>query len=76
MAERTRGGRSLALWLTPFVALLPFLRGLLLGRAFYFRDLSAYFFPLRRFVVEGLARGELRYWNPFAQGMGPVTLPP
>jgi hypothetical protein len=60
----------------PLVAMIPFLKGALGSRAFYFRDLSVYFFPVRRFVVEGLRRGELRYWNPFVQEGIPVTLPP
>jgi hypothetical protein len=47
------------------VALLPLLPALLAGQSLYFRDLGRYYFPLRRYVVEGLARGELRYWNPF-----------
>jgi len=46
------------------VALLPVLRALLAGQSFYFRDLGRYYFPIRRFLVEGLLAGELRYWNP------------
>jgi hypothetical protein len=58
------------------VALLPFLRGLLSGSAFYFRDLSLQFFPLRQFVAEGLRAGELRFWNPWAHEGVPLSLPP
>jgi hypothetical protein len=58
------------------VAFAPFARGLLLGRCLYFRDLAINFFPPRRFVVEGLLRGELWYWNPFLHEGVPVTLPP
>src|SRR4029077_13408680 len=46
-------------------AALPFARGLLRGESLYFRDLATNFFPVRRFLVEGLLRGELRYWNPY-----------
>ena len=55
---------------------LPFLPGLLAGGAFYFRDLSLQFFPLRRYAVDGLLRGELRYWNPYAHEGVPSSLPP
>lgn len=58
------------------VAFLPFGRGVLSGQSFYFRDLSIYFFPLRHFVVEGLLKGEIRYWNPYVHEGTPVTLPP
>lgn len=54
---------------------LPFLVGALSGRSFYFRDLSRQFFPLRRFAVEGLLRGELRYWNPLLHEGVPLSLP-
>lgn len=63
----------LAVALTSFV---PFAYGLARGGAFYFRDLSSYFFPLRRFVVEGLRAGEVRYWNPYVNEGIPVVLPP
>ena len=58
------------------VAALPFAHGLALGHAFFFRDLSGAFFPLRRFVVEGLLRGELRFWNPYLHEGEPLTLLP
>jgi len=57
------------------VAFLPFARGTLAGRAFYFRDLSRQFFPLRRFAVEGLLHGEVRYWNPLLHEGVPLSLP-
>lgn len=57
------------------VALVPFARGLLSGRAFYFRDLSLHFFPLRRFALEGLRAGELRLWNPYVHEGIPLALP-
>jgi len=62
--------------LVALVAFLPFVRGALLGRSFYFRDLSLHFFPLRRFVVEGLRRFELQFWNPYVHEGIPVSLPP
>jgi hypothetical protein len=58
------------------VAFLPFVRGVLQGGCFFFRDLSLYFFPLRRFAIEGLLAGELRYWNPYVHEGVPVSLPP
>jgi hypothetical protein len=54
---------------------LPFLPGLVSGQAFYFRDLSLYFFPLRRFVAEGLRGGQLRWWNPYVHEGEPLALP-
>jgi len=57
------------------VTSLPFLRGALSGQAFFFRDLSRQFFPLRRFAVEGLLRGEVRYWNPLLNEGVPLSLP-
>jgi hypothetical protein len=45
-------------------ALLPVARALLAGQSLYFRDLGRYYFPIRRFLVEGLLAGEMRYWNP------------
>jgi hypothetical protein len=57
-------------------AFLPFARGVFGGRAFYFRDLSVYFFPVRRFVVDGLRSGEVRFWNPFVHEGEPLPLPP
>lgn len=57
-------------------ALLPFARGLLLGRSLYFRDLALQFMPLRRFALEGLRAGELRYWNPYTHEGEPLAPPP
>jgi hypothetical protein len=76
---RLRG--SLGAWtvariVAPLVCLVPFAYGLATGGAFYFRDLSYQFFPIRRFVVEGLRRGEIRLWNPFMNEGAPVMLPP
>jgi hypothetical protein len=55
---------------------LPFARGLLGGESLYFRDLATSFFPVRRFLVLGLLRGELRYWNPYLHEGEPSFLPP
>jgi len=55
---------------------LPFAHGLASGGSFYFRDLSSYFFPIRRFVVEGLLQGEIRRFNPYVNEGAPVVLPP
>jgi hypothetical protein len=58
------------------VAFLPFAHGLCTGRSFYFRDLAGQFLPFRRFAIEGLLRGEVRYWNPYAHEGLPLSLPP
>jgi hypothetical protein len=58
------------------LTVLPFLGGLLQGHAFYFRDLAGQFFPFRRFIVDGLRHGELRYWNPLVYEGVPLSLPP
>jgi hypothetical protein len=67
-------------WVAPVlvgvVSFLPFARGLLSGASFYFRDLSRQFFPFRRFAAEGLARGELRYWDPLVHEGEPLSLLP
>jgi hypothetical protein len=61
--------------LVALLAFLPFLRGVLSGASLYFRDLSLHFLPLRRFALEGLARGELRLWNPLVHEGVPLSLP-
>ncbi|MBI3932653.1 MAG: hypothetical protein HY317_04500 [Acidobacteria bacterium] len=74
---RSRLAHSGLLWCAvAFVAFLPFLRGTLAGQSFYFRDLSRSFIPLRGFAIEGLSRGELRYWNPFVHEGSPLPYPP
>jgi hypothetical protein len=75
-AREERRPTVVAAALVALVALLPFARGLLSGASFYFRDLSRHFFPLRRFVAEGLRSGELRYWNPLVHEGEPLPLPP
>jgi hypothetical protein len=75
-AARDRAASVGAAALLLGAVLLPFLRGLLAGHCFYFRDLSLYFFPLRRFVIEGLRAGELRSWNPYVHEGVPLALPP
>jgi hypothetical protein len=61
--------------LVAVLALAPFVRGLLSGASFYFRDLSLYFLPVRRFALEGLAAGEVRLWNPYVHEGVPLSLP-
>lgn len=75
MSGDRRRTATLALLLA-VVAFLPFLRGTLAGASLYFRDLSLQFFPVRRFVAEGLRAGEVRFWNPFAHEGVPLALPP
>ena len=58
------------------VAALAFARGPFAGHPLYFRDLSLYFFPLRRFVLAGLQAGALRFWNPYVHEGEPLALPP
>ena len=63
------------------VALLPFVRGLLPGQAFFFRDLAGHFFPLRVFVTSGLREGHaalLEPAHPRGRAPGPPSggLPP
>ncbi len=57
------------------VSLLPFARGLVSGASFYFRDLALFFFPQRRFALEGLRALEPRFWNPFTHE-GTPAFPP
>lgn len=57
-------------------AFLPFVHGAVLGRSFFFRDLSRQFFPVREFVLDGLRQGEVRYWNPLVHEGEPLPLPP
>jgi membrane protein YfhO len=58
------------------VAALLFARGPFAGHPLYFRDLSLYFFPLRRFALAGIEAGVLRYWNPYVHEGEPLALPP
>ena len=73
MSERARHAALVAL--VALVAFLPFLRGTLAGACFYFRDLSLYFFPLRRLALERLRAGELALWNPYVHEGVPLSLP-
>jgi hypothetical protein len=73
---RAARGDGLAAALVSLAAFLPFLRGVAAGHSFYFRDLSLQFFPLRRFALEGLERGALRYWNPYTHEGEALSLPP
>jgi hypothetical protein len=66
----------LAFLFAPMLSLVPFAWGIATGGAFYTRDLSSHFFPIRRFVVEGLRAGEIRRWNPYVYEGIPLTLPP
>ncbi|MCL4818549.1 MAG: hypothetical protein KJ067_05380 [Vicinamibacteria bacterium] len=56
-------------------ALLPFARPLLSGESLYFRDLGLIFFPLRRLALDGLARGEITWWNPYVHEGAPLPIP-
>ncbi len=67
---------SAACVVAPLLSFVPFAYGLAKGGCFYFRDLSSQYFPIRRFVVEGLRQGEIRQWNPYVNEGAPVVLPP
>ncbi len=58
------------------VALLPFARALLAGECLFFRDASRTFFPIKRFIAEGLRAGQLRFWNPYVHEGSPLHLSP
>ncbi len=62
------------------VALLPFVRSLVAGECFFFRDAARTFFPLKRYVAESLRAGEMRFWNPYlhegvALHLSPISYP-
>ncbi|HET6899065.1 MAG TPA: hypothetical protein VFK70_11985, partial [Vicinamibacteria bacterium] len=67
---------ALALAAAALAAALPFLRGILLGRILYFRDLAVLFYPYRQYVVEGLRAGQLRFWDPYVHEGVPLFYPP
>ncbi len=73
--RRERLASALAAGLVAAVAFAPFLRGVFSGACLYFRDLSLYFLPLRRFALEGLAAGQIRLWNPYLHEGVPLSLP-
>ncbi len=74
--DEARRREALTAGLVALAAFLPFAGGTWSGASFYFRDLSLQFFPVRRFVAEGLRSGELRFWNPFTHEGTPLTLLP
>ncbi len=53
------------------LGLFFFLRPLLFGDVFYFRDLYLYYLPRKRLLADLLSRGELPLWNPFLHGGSP-----
>ncbi len=78
-AARAEGGNKgflLAGAVAAFAAFLPFVRLFLGGQSLYFRDLASHFLPLRRFLLEGIAGGEWRFWNPFVHEGEPLLLSP
>ena len=56
------------------VSLLPHLPALVPGVAYYFRDFSAAFYPLRLFAARELMAGRWPAWNPYLQE-GTFVLP-
>jgi hypothetical protein len=58
------------------LAFVPFARPLALGECFFFRDITRTFFPIKRFVAEGLRSGEVRFWNPLLHEGVPLHLGP
>ena len=76
MPKLRRDPWTVARLVVALVSMLPFVPVLATGGCFFFRDLSTYFFPIRRFVVEGLRSGEIRRFNPLVNEGVPVLLPP
>ena len=74
--SKSRRGFLIAATAAALASFVPFLRAFLRGESFYFRDLSGQFFPARRFLLDGLAQGEWRYWNPFLHEGVPAALSP
>ena len=74
--ETRKEGFLLAAALVALASFTPFVRIFLFGQSLYFRDLSAQFFPGRRFILDGLMHGEWRFWNPFVHEGIPVSGPP
>jgi hypothetical protein len=68
-------GAALAAVIVAGAAFLPFLRGALRGQSLFFRDLAVHFLPLRRFALEGLRAGEVRFFNPLVHEGVPLSLP-
>jgi hypothetical protein len=59
-------GRERALpWLLPLIALLPDIGAALPRLAYFFRDFTVTFLPLRLFGARELAEGRLPLWNPY-----------
>jgi hypothetical protein len=74
---RTGSAATRSIWLLlALVAALPFVRPALGGESLFFRDLARHFLPLRLFALEGVRRGELRYWNPLVHEGIPAPFPP
>jgi hypothetical protein len=73
--DEARRADARAAAVVALVAFLPFARGALAGASLYFRDLSHHFLPLRRFALEGLRAGEVRFWNPLVHEGVPLSLP-
>ncbi|HET9315951.1 MAG TPA: hypothetical protein VFQ51_10195, partial [Vicinamibacteria bacterium] len=75
-ARSERRAWTLAALAAGAIAFLPFARIVASGSSFFFRDLSRYFIPMRLFVLEGLRRGEVRFWNPWDnEGIPLPTMP-
>ena len=74
--NESKGGFLLAGCMVALASFLPFARIFLGGQSLFFRDLSGQFFPARRFILDGLAKGEWRFWNPLVHEGVPVALPP
>ncbi len=62
MSERAQ--RALP-WLLPLVVLLPDPGAALPRLAYYFRDFTVTFYPLRLFVARELREGRWPFWNPY-----------
>ena len=59
-------------WALALAGLVFFLRPLLLGETFFFRDLYLYCIPIRQILLDSLRAGEPPFWNAFLHGGQPL----
>ena len=68
--------REKELWMLIAIGLLFFWRPLLLGEAFFFRDLTYDFIPQKQFFADTLKQGELPLWDIYRHGGQPYFADP
>ena len=64
--------RERGLWTLTALGLLFFLRPLLLGEVFFFRDLYLFYLPERALLADLLKSGEWPLFNPYLHGGAPL----